>query len=80
MYCHHIGKLNGEKNKDYALLFEQFTGDSSYEVAASALKALNEIDSKKGMTGKKMNISLPAFLRLYLRYAEAKNYNNVRPV
>ncbi|MFN8322103.1 MAG: M1 family metallopeptidase [Chitinophagales bacterium] len=44
-----VAKLNGEKNKDYAPLFEQFTGDSSYEVAATALKALNEVDSKKGM-------------------------------
>jgi aminopeptidase N len=48
--------------KNYAMLFQISTGDSSYEVAAAALKALTEVDSKKAL----------AFAK---QFEAEKNYN-----
>ncbi len=43
-------KLSKANNAaDYKALFETATTDSSYEVAATALKALNDVDSKKAL-------------------------------
>ncbi len=38
----------------YLTLFETAIGDSSYEVAAASLKAMNKVDSKKAMTAAKL--------------------------
>ena len=45
-----IEKLSKSSSpKNYASLFETAVGDSSYLVAAAALKALNEADAKRAL-------------------------------
>lgn len=44
-----VTRLSKEKANSYADLFEQGINDTSYQVAAASLRAINEVDSKKAM-------------------------------
>ena len=48
-----VAKLSEQKNTGYTPLFEKAIGDSSYEVAAAALKALSEVDTAKALAAAK---------------------------